>query len=334
MQIVSKEFLEYKADIIVKLNKIHLVLSDVKEIDYGEQLIFESAKIELKITLYYNKKNKFKYIINKVTPPIFKDFIDNTLLENELLESNVTEMNSDDGIVTEETSSGLIAGSDESGKGDYFGPLVVAAFTTEKQGLDRLLKYGVKDSKLLSDERVIVLAEKIFLDFRGDYEYFILMPEKYNELYAKFSIYKPGLNEMLAWMHSKVICNLHKRKSFHKVIIDKFANERLINYYIKKAIYSEPVRSDSVQSIVPIDIPSVDSENSDFNIEICTRAESFTVVATASIIARYLYIKKIDELSEQYKIPLIKGASKKVKALKQSINPEILPFLCKMHFKD
>ena len=304
---VSREFLEYKADIITKLNKIQLQLSDCKEIDYGELLIFESAKIELKITLYYNKKNHFKYIINKVTPPIFKDFIENTLFENELLENSMTEMNSDDGIESDEVTSGLVAGSDESGKGDYFGPLVVVAFVCGDRDIPRLKKYGVKDSKLLSDEKIIQLGEKIFLDFKGRYQYIVLKPEKYNELYEKFSTHKPGLNEMLAWLHSCAISDLYSRHRFDKVIIDKFANEQLISYYVSKKC--------------------------DVKMQIMTKAESNISVAVASILARYLYIKKMEELSENYSVKLLKGASQQVKELRDSIPQEQLPFLIKMHFK-
>jgi ribonuclease HIII len=201
----------------------------------------------------------------------------------------------------------LWAGSDESGKGDYFGPLVVAAFVCDKDIQTRLNKYGVKDSKLLDEETLLRIAEKVLLEFHGNYQYFVLLPEKYNELYPKFSVKKPGLNEMLAWMHSKVIGDLHSRHRFQKVIIDKFANEKLIKSFVNKTC--------------------------DVELEIITRAESYKAVATASIIARYLYLKNLKELSNKYGIKLLKGASLKVQELRRGIDKEILPFMCKMHFK-
>jgi ribonuclease HIII len=112
---------------------------------------------------------------------------------------------------------------------------------------------------------------------------------------------------MLAWLHSKVIGDLYQRHKFEKVIIDKFANKDLISYYVKKTCAAE--------------------------LHIITKAEADTVVATASIIARYLYIKRLNELSEKYGIKLLKGASVKVKALRDSIDKELLPYLVKMHFK-
>ncbi|MCL1827588.1 MAG: ribonuclease HIII, partial [Candidatus Cloacimonetes bacterium] len=288
MQNNSSGYLDYKADILTRLNSIGLQLEDSKEINYGEQLRFKSSAIELKITLYYNKKDQFKFVINKVTPEKQKDLVLNSLLVNDFANSQSPSVINENSIET--TTFDLLAGSDESGKGDYFGPLVAVCFVCNKHDALILQKYGVKDSKLLTDEKITILGEKIFLDFKGKYQYLILMPEKYNELYPKFSTKKPGLNEMLAWMHSKTIGDLYGRHSFQKVIIDKFANEKLISFYVKKTCEAD--------------------------LEIVTKAESNIPVAVASILARYLYVKKMDELSEKYHIKLLKGASLQVKALR------------------
>ena len=293
------DFLLYKEKIQSKLSKLGLALFETKIINYGEVLEFISDDMFLKITLYYNKKNQFKCVVNKVVPEDKEGVIVAELMSKEksLLEITDSLNNEDE----------WHAGSDESGKGDYFGPLVVAAFTCTIKDYQKFNIYGIKDSKLLSDERINLLAEKLFLDYRGQYEYFILMPEQYNELYAKFSQYKPGLNDMLAWMHAKVIGNLSKRHNFNKVTIDKFANEKLIKYYVNK--------------------------ESTLNLNIYTKAESDLTVAAASIIARYLYVKSLDELSKKYGIDFLKGASKRVKEQKMELTTDILPFVCKMHFK-
>ena len=313
-------FLVYKQEILSNLSSLGLILKDCKEIDYGEVLDLVSSEMSLKITLYYNKRNDFKYVINRVLPDDRKETVINALSVAETSFAPLTKNERGgkggeyqkkpigDWHYKNDTETQSYAGSDESGKGDYFGPLVVAAFTCQKDQIYKLQMFGVKDSKLLTDEKINMLAEKILLDFQGHYEYIVLKPEKYNELYPKFSAKKPGLNEMLAWMHSKVIGNLHKRHHFSNVIIDKFANEKLIKYYVGKEC-------------------SVD-------MKIVTRAESDTMVAVASIIARFLYIKNLKDLSNLYKIQLLKGASGKVKELRNRINPEILPFVCKMHFKN
>ena len=199
------------------------------------------------------------------------------------------------------------AGSDESGKGDYFGPLVVVTFACDIADIPRLQNYGVKDSKLLSEERINTLAEKILLDFRGQYQYVVVLPEQYNPLYKDFSKKKPGLNEMLAFLHSKTIGDLYKKHKFQGVVIDKFANETMIKKFISNQC----------------DAPTM----------IVTNAEKDTIVAAASIIARYLFVKNLNDLSQKYNVTLLKGASNKVKELRNSISPEILPFVVKMHFK-
>ena len=300
---MNELFINFKSDIITKLEKLNTSLIETKDINYGQQLNFISDNLKIKITLYYNKKNKFNYVINNVIP---KNYYNDVLAILTGENNSITE--------EKEKTKGIIhswnywAGSDESGKGDYFGPLVICAFTCESKNLIKLHNYGVKDSKLLNDDKIKVIAEKVLLDFRGSYQYLILMPEKYNELYSRFSVNKPGLNELLAWSHSRVIGDLYLRHKFEGVIIDKFANENLIKYYVNKTC--------------PL------------NLKIITKAESDINVATASIISRYLYIKKLDELSEIYNITLLKGASLKVKKLKKSINPEIMPYIAKLHFKD
>jgi ribonuclease HIII len=210
----------------------------------------------------------------------------------------------------------LYAGSDESGKGDYFGPLVVATFGCSAGDYQTLIDLGVRDSKKLTDKRIISIAESIMTQFRGQYQYLVLMPELYNESYAYFSRKKPGLNEMLAWMHSQTICDLYKKVPFKEVIVDKFAKDELIVNFIK----SNELFSDK-NACPP------------FTIRNFTNAETEIPVAVASIIARYLFIKKLDELSSDFGFQLLKGANQPVKDLRKSIPSEILPKLCKMHFK-
>jgi len=204
----------------------------------------------------------------------------------------------------------FIAGSDESGKGDYFGPLVVAAFVCKAGDEQKLLDMGVKDSKKLTDKSIQYITTRLFKEHQSQCQFMILRPEKYNELYAKFSVKKPGLNEMLAWMHCKVLGNLYQRHAFNELIIDKFGKEDMIRYYL--------------QLTLPLDTISVN---------IITGAESNVAVACASIIARHLFVTELDKLSETYQISLLKGASSQVKALRASIDPDILPNVVKMHFK-
>ena len=84
-------------------------------------------------------------------------------------------------------------GVDEAGKGDFFGPLCIAGVQASKEGISRLLKMGVKDSKKLGDKAIIAMAAKIRPEF--PHTIIRIFPEKYNEMYASFK----NLNRLLAW---------------------------------------------------------------------------------------------------------------------------------------
>ena len=251
-------------------------------------------------------------MINNVLPASEKGYIVNILSDNDSLftaypSHTNTPVASDQNSLFDYSPYTYLAGSDESGKGDYFGPLVTVAFTCSKEDINKLKQYGVKDSKLLNDEKITIIAKNIINDFKDNYESLILMPELYNKVYKEFSSLKNGLNELLAWSHSQVIGNLYKKHQFEIVTIDKFAKEKVIEFYVKKECQVK--------------------------MNIVTKAESDIVVATASVIARYFYIKLLKYLSEKYNVALLKGASNKVKEQKRNIDKNILPFICKLHFK-
>ena len=88
-------------------------------------------------------------------------------------------------------------GTDEAGKGDYFGPLVSAAVYVDERILERLGTLGVRDSKLLSDRKVQELAKHVRAACRGYFAEVEVPPEKYNRLYADFRKEGKTLNTLL-----------------------------------------------------------------------------------------------------------------------------------------
>jgi ribonuclease HIII len=100
---------------------------------------------------------------------------------------------------------GLYIGSDEAGKGDFFGPLVVAAIAINEETIEILKTIGVKDSKKLSDSKIDLLASVIRQKI--PYDQIVLFPKTYNELYRKFK----NLNHLLAWSHAAVIKTLAEK---------------------------------------------------------------------------------------------------------------------------
>jgi len=202
------------------------------------------------------------------------------------------------------------AGIDESGKGDFFGPLVVAAVFVDNESRFKLLKLGVKDSKLIkNDNKIITVAKKIRLAVNGNFSVVAIGPEAYNRLYGNFK----NLNKLLAWGHSRALENLlNKEINCPWALSDKFGHEKLI----KQALFNKGKEIELKQQ---------------------TKAESDIAVAAASILARAEFVTKIKKLGDDIGILLPKGASKAVldttvKIIRQ-FGQDKLNTLAKTHFK-
>lgn len=197
-------------------------------------------------------------------------------------------------------------GTDESGKGDYFGPLVIAGVLIDQNNLDKLNKLGIKDSKQINDVNIRKIAPQI--KENSLFSIVTINPAKYNQLYSKFK----NLNNLLAWGHARVIENILEKKDCPNVISDKFGNESLI----KNALL---IKGKNV------------------NLEQRVRAEDDIAVAAASILARNEFIERLDKLSREYNLTIPKGASSEVKKQAQVfINKygfDALQNTVKLHFK-
>ncbi len=197
-------------------------------------------------------------------------------------------------------------GLDEAGKGDFFGPLCVAAVYADKEGIIQLQKMGVKDSKNFSDAAIQTLAKKI----RSEYAYTVirLFPQKYNELYAKFK----NLNRLLGWTHVAALGDLSQKTGCKKALLDQFANKNVVLQLMK-------------QKKLEVDL------------EQKVRGESDLVVAAASILARDGFLDGMQKLSEEIGVTLPKGASSSVvktgKKLFAMQGEELLKKVAKTHFK-
>lgn len=197
-------------------------------------------------------------------------------------------------------------GIDESGKGDFFGPLCVAGVQANEEKIKILLDLGVKDSKQLSDQRILNIARSI----RSQCPHAIvrISPQRYNELYQKFS----NLNRLLAWGHATAITELVEKTSCRKVIIDQFASEHLVI----SALAQKDTVVDLTQRV---------------------RGEEDIVVAAASILARAAFVDEMEKLSVLYGVTLPKGANHMViqvgKELVAKHGVDVLAKIGKLHFK-
>ena len=201
-------------------------------------------------------------------------------------------------------------GIDESGKGDYFGPLVIAGVYSNEETAPQLLAAGCRDSKLISDDNKIhEIAEKVKRIPGVAWEIVCIGPKRYNELYADFK----NLNRLLAWGHSRVMAALHEQvPSCPRALSDQFANPRVLQLALRKMG-------------VPIQL------------EQRTKGESDIAVAAASILARDRFVQWMREAAAAAACDLPLGCAPHVeKAARQFIlrhGAERLGDVAKLHFK-
>jgi ribonuclease HIII len=202
------------------------------------------------------------------------------------------------------SASGWI-GTDESGKGDYFGPLVIGGVYVGSKTKGLLSNLKVRDSKKISDN---VIKE---LDFQVRssciYSVVVIGPEKYNLLYNKMK----NLNKLLAWGHARVIENILLRVDCKKAISDQFGSE----LYIKNALMKLGKQIELTQS---------------------PRAETDMGVASASIVARAEFLRRMERLSEECGFELPKGASEQTekagRTIMEQMGKDALNRFVKLHF--
>lgn len=269
--------------------------SEIEEKQYNYEFLAIRNNIKNKILVYFGKKGVRKIIQGNSNTNEYAEL-------NGLVTGNI-ELNfsKDDKVIDTE-----YIGTDETGKGDYFGPLVIAGFYINEGNSDFIAYLGVKDSKLLTDPQINNIAQQIISKYPTSYSSIVLEPEKYNELYNKFL----NVNKLLNWGHSKVVENMLSNHSTSTVITDQFSKN-------------------------PLEI-SKSKKYSNVNFHQMTQAEKYLGVAAASIIARYkmnMWFEKIE--NEGFRIK--KGASANVEFAAKSIlekhGKQVLERLVKLHFK-
>jgi ribonuclease HIII len=201
-------------------------------------------------------------------------------------------------------------GVDESGKGDFFGPLVIAGVYVDRGIARKLVDAGVQDSKRIgSDARIRALGETIRKTTGGLVEKVLVGPPRYNELYEKFG----NLNKLLGWGHARVIENLlEKKPDCPRALSDQFADARVVE-----------------QSLL--------RHGRKIDIQQRTRAESDIAVAAASILAREGFINWLERRGKELGVRLERGASENVKETAKKLvemgGPQALREVAKVHFR-
>jgi ribonuclease HIII len=202
------------------------------------------------------------------------------------------------------------AGLDESGKGDFFGPVIAATVIADKPAIDAWLKAGVKDSKRLADSQILKLDALIHKTAGAVVKTCACGMPKYNEL-----MLRPGanLNRLLAWQHATAL---------EQALNEKWVPWGLLDQFSKQPLTQRELAKKGVKS---------------FELKMRTRAEEDPVVAAASVVARAEYVRVMRKLSQRFGGPLQKGASGKVKEQAAEIirkfGATALGDFAKLHFR-
>ncbi len=202
------------------------------------------------------------------------------------------------------------AGLDESGKGDFFGPVIAATVIADRPGIEAWIKAGVKDSKQIAETQIMRL-DALIRGTKGAVvrTCYCAMP-KYNELMGRP---RANLNRLLAWQHATALTQALGEKRVPWGLLDQFSEQPLTQRELaRKGV-------------------------TDFELKMRTRAEEDPVVAAASVVARAEFVRQMHTLSKRFGEPLQKGAGAGVKLqgarIIERFGARALGDFAKLHFR-
>ena len=289
-------------------NRLKTFLSNYDVVFEQQQYCVFTAKCSKFKALFYQSGKLVIQgsCVDDVVQALLEEFkIQNVNLNCNSVSNNEKNKKTSDKTTSNHNYSAYI-GVDESGKGDFFGPLVIAGVCVNEDNKQLFIDMGIKDSKKINDKTIKKMSLEI--KKRSVWSTVMITPTKYNELYSKFK----NLNKLLAWGHARVIENILNKYPCEYALSDKFADESLIKNALMK----------NGKNII---------------LEQRIKAESDIAVACASVLARNAFVEKIESLSSYYGINFPKGASKlTIEAGREFIkkySKDELKNVAKIHFK-
>ena len=273
--------------------------------------IFQADEEDTVITLYESNKVVFQGISADIDAEMWrqrekmltgKDVVEK--VKEDKKDSNTKEDNTDYYFINS-------IGSDEVGTGDYFGPIIVTASYVNKKDISFLEELGVRDSKKITDEKILKIAPEIIK--RIPHSTITLSNTQYNDIYSD----NINMNKIKAILHNKALYTLLNKDTFdyEMIVVDQFENPKSYYNHLKDSKYI--VR----------------------NINFTTKAEDKCLsVACSSIISRYLFLKEINRISSELKIMIPLGASNIVDEVALKIKDKYgfnkLKEIAKLNFKN
>jgi ribonuclease HIII len=277
-------------------------VSEPRRGDWHWEADVEDGKTTVKAVVYFNRKGTLTPVVQGKQGPL-RDAVRDALLG----QASITSSFLPPGVST-------WIGVDESGKGDYFGPLVTAALAVDAASMEHLKNALVRDSKQMTDAMIRVSASSIRATCAGRFTLVVTMPEKYNELLAGSS-FGGNSQRLLAWQHARAIENvLEALPEVRHAICDQFGREHVI----ERALLTRGRQINLIQR---------------------TKAESDPAVAAASVLARDDFLSRMRQLEERSGCTLPLGASAE-RAIAQAVRfivaregREALRCYAKLHFQ-
>ena len=275
--------------------------------------IFQVKDFDCVTTLYESGKVMFQGIGADIEASFWTEqerVLNNRIIDTEGKDKKENKDNKDD--KKEQTFINVSSvGSDEVGTGDYFGPLIVTASYVSKDNIAYMQNLGVRDSKKLTDEKIIQIAPELIKNI--PHTTIILSNKEYNDYHST----DVNMNKIKAILHNKCLLSVIKKDNinYSKIVIDQFEPPK--SYYAHLSQIPEKVT----------------------NITFITQAEDKCMsVAASSIISRYIFLKEMKKLNERFNMIIPLGAGTQVdevgvKIVKQ-YGQDILKDIAKLNFKN
>jgi len=284
---------------------------DKKRNKTPDYAIFQADEADTVVTLYNSGKAVFQGRSADIDAAMWKELEQHLNPTKKIEISNSEDKKKKDKVIEKVDPKIYYAttiGSDEVGTGDYFGPIVVCATYVSKENISFLEELGVKDSKKLTDDKILEIVPEIIKKI--PYECLILSNKEYNEKYND----DMNMNKVKAILHNRVLTKMINNYQAEYIIVDQFAKPYVYYNYLKETNYVK-------------------------NITFMTKAEDKCLsVACASLISRFIFLKEMDKLGQKYDTFLIKGASDKVdlqgRNLVSKYGKDVLYNIAKLNFKN
>ncbi len=256
---------------------------DKKREKTPDYALFQALEADTVVTLYNSGKAVFQGKSADIDFQMWKE-MEQHLNPNKKIESTSSENKTKEKkeiIIDPKIYNASCVGSDETGTGDFFGPIVVCAAYVNSSKIKFLESLGVKDSKKMTDDKILEVVPKFIKDI--PYECIILSNEQYNNNYNE----SMNMNKIKAILHNKVLMKMTNH-DYEYMVVDQFAEKFVYYNYLKDTNHIK-------------------------GLTFLTKGEDKCLaVACASLISRYVLLKEFDKLSKEVKTYLPKGASDKV----------------------